>query len=59
MRGVKYIPEGRPMKLHEEHSLIIKAIKNRDPEAADKAAQNHIRNGYQIHLEASFHQRSS
>ncbi|WP_169544098.1 GntR family transcriptional regulator [Sneathiella aquimaris] len=58
LRGVKYIPEGRPQKLYDEHSLIIKAIKERDPDAADQAAQNHIRHSFQTHLKATFQQRS-
>ncbi len=58
LRGVKYIPRGRPQKLYEEHSRIIEAIKKRDPDAADEAAQNHIRNSFKTHLETKFQQRS-
>ncbi len=59
LRGVKYIPEGRPQMLHEEHSRIIEEIKNRNPDAADQAAQAHIRNAFQTHLESAFQQRSN
>lgn len=58
LRGVKYIPEDRPKKLYEEHRRIIAAIKSGDPDAADEAAQDHIRHSFQIHLETLFRQRS-
>ncbi len=58
LRGVKYIPEGRPKKLYDEHKKIIDAIKNRDMDAADKAAQEHIKKSFQMHLETSFKERT-
>ncbi|GLQ05879.1 GntR family transcriptional regulator [Sneathiella chinensis] len=58
LRGVKYIPEGRAEKLHEEHRRIVEAIRNRDPDAADEAAQDHIRHSFQTHLQTSFQQRA-
>ena len=54
LRGTKYIPEGRPAELYEEHLAIVQAIKNRDPEAADEAAQGHVRNAYRTHLRMAF-----
>lgn len=59
LRGVKYIPEDRPNTLYEEHHRIIEEIKNRNPQAADKAAQEHIQQSFQIHLETTFKRRST
>lgn len=58
LQGAKYIPAGRPAVLHEEHSRIVEAIKRRDPDAADKAAQHHVRNAFLVHLEVAFHERT-
>ncbi len=58
LRGAKYIPPGRPDKLYEEHRQIVDAIKNRDPDAADAAAQNHVRRAFFVHLEVAFHERT-
>ncbi len=58
LRGVKYIPKGRPRILYEEHQLIIGAIKKRDPDAADRAAQEHIKSAFRTHLESAFHRRA-
>jgi DNA-binding GntR family transcriptional regulator len=54
MRGTRYIPADRPKFLHDEHQAIIDAIRARDPDAADAAAQAHIRNSYRIHLKVAF-----
>jgi DNA-binding GntR family transcriptional regulator len=55
---VKYIPTDRPNTLYEEHHRIIEEIKNRNPQAAEKAAQQHIERAFQIHLETSFQDRT-
>ncbi len=59
LRGVKYIPEDRPNTLYQEHNRIIEEIKNRNPDAANKAAQDHIKHSFQIHFESSFLQRTT
>ena len=58
LRGVKYIPADRPESLYAEHARIIQEIKNRNPAAADNAAQDHIRQSFQIHLARSFQNRT-
>ncbi len=58
LRGSKYIPEGRPQELHDEHLKVIEAIRNRDPDAADEAAQTHVKQAYRNHLKAEFQKRS-
>lgn len=58
LQGAKYIPPGRPEILYEEHRQIVEAIKARDPEAADQAAQTHVRNAFLVHLEVAFHERT-
>lgn len=58
LQGAKFIPPGRPDKLFEEHREIVDAIKNRDPNAADAAAQKHVRSAYLVHLEIAFHKRT-
>ncbi len=52
LRGSKYIPEGRPETLIEEHRQLVEAIKSRDTEKASAAARNHIKKSFQVHLEA-------
>jgi DNA-binding GntR family transcriptional regulator len=59
LRGAKFIPENRPAELYEEHLSIIKAIKARDPDGADEAAQRHVRHAFRTHLESAFTARSS
>lgn len=58
LQGARYIPPGRPGVLYEEHRKIVDAIKRRDPDAADMAAQNHVRNAFLVHLEVAFHERT-
>lgn len=58
LQGAKYIPPGRPELLYEEHRQIVEAIQARDPDAADKAAQTHVRNAFLVHLEVAFHERT-
>jgi DNA-binding GntR family transcriptional regulator len=58
LQGAKYIPPGRPTKLYEEHRKIVEAIKRRDPDAADAAAQSHVRQAFLLHLEIAFHERT-
>lgn len=58
LQGAKYIPPGRPELLYQEHREIVEAIKNRDPDAADEAAQRHVRNAFLVHLEVAFHERT-
>lgn len=50
LRGAHHIPDGRPTELYNEHKNIIDAIKARDSNAAEAAAQEHIKNSYKIHL---------
>ncbi|GEA51637.1 GntR family transcriptional regulator [Vibrio inusitatus NBRC 102082] len=52
LRGTKYIPDGRPEALIEEHRQLVEAIKSRDGESAATAARNHVKKSFQIHLEA-------
>lgn len=56
LRGGKYIPEDRPQELYAEHLAIVEAIAARDPDAADRAAQDHIRHSFRIHLAAALEQ---
>ena len=58
LRGAIYIPSDRPAKLYEEHRHIVEAIRDRDPEAADAAAQAHVRQAFRTHLDASFDLRA-
>lgn len=58
LQGAKYIPAGRPVVLYEEHRQIVEAIRKRDPDAADEAAQTHVRNAFLVHLEVAFHERT-
>lgn len=51
LRGIKYIPEDRPKSLYDEHAAIVDAIRDRDPETADAAAQKHIQSAFAIHLD--------
>ncbi len=50
LKGLKYIPEGRAAELHQEHLRILDAIRARDPDAADSAAQAHIEMSLRVHL---------
>ena len=50
LRGAHHIPDDRPPQLYEEHTRIIEAIRNRDPKAAERAAEDHIKNSYKVHL---------
>lgn len=50
LRGARHIPDDRPQQLYQEHKRIIEAIRARDPEAAEQAANDHIKNSYKIHL---------
>lgn len=50
LKGLKYIPDGRAAELHMEHLRILDAIRQRDPEAADAAAQDHIEMSLRVHL---------
>ncbi len=59
LRGTRYIPPGRSECLYQEHRRIVEAIKDRDPDAADRAAQDHIANAFKTHLEAGYEIRAS
>lgn len=59
LRGELYIPPDRTENLYEEHRRIVEAIKARDPDASDRAAQDHITNAFKTHLEARFQFRAS
>ena len=59
LRGELYIPPGRSEQIYQEHRRIVEAIKARDPDAADRAAQDHIVNSFKTHLEARFQIRVS
>lgn len=50
LKGLKYIPDGRATELHTEHLRILDAIRARDPDAADTAAQEHIEMSLRVHL---------
>ncbi|MCV6577285.1 MAG: GntR family transcriptional regulator [Cohaesibacter sp.] len=50
LRGAHHIPDERPQQLYQEHKCIIDAIRARDPQAAEQAAQDHIKNSYKVHL---------
>lgn len=50
LKGMKYIPEGRAAELRGEHLRILDAIRARDPDAADDAAQAHIEMSLRVHL---------
>lgn len=53
LRGARYIPDSRPEELYHEHKCIIDAIKNRDPDGAEIAAQEHIKNSFKVHLNST------
>ena len=55
LKGAKYVPLGRPAELLTEHLRILDAIRARNPDAADKAAQDHIQNALRVHLQIGFH----
>ena len=50
LRGAKYIPAGRAKTLHVEHARILDAIRARDPDEADGAAQDHVAHAFRNHL---------
>lgn len=50
LRGAHHIPDDRPAELYTEHKKIVDAIRSRDPEAAEQAAHEHIKNSYKTHL---------
>tara|TARA_R110002072_G_scaffold95035_1_gene209490 strand:- start:82 stop:621 length:540 start_codon:yes stop_codon:yes gene_type:complete len=54
LKGIKYIPEGRAAELYQEHLRILDAIRARDPEAADAAAQAHIEMSLRVHLQTGW-----
>lgn len=45
---------GRSEKAIDEHAAIVRAIQNRDPEAADNAAREHIRAAHRTRLKLMF-----
>ena len=51
LKGAKYMPPGRPAELLSEHLRILDAIRARDSDAADQAAQDHIQNSLRVHLQ--------
>jgi DNA-binding GntR family transcriptional regulator len=53
LRGAHHIPDDRPAQLYAEHKRIIDAIRARDPEAAETAARDHIKNSYKVHLKTA------
>lgn len=59
LRGARYIPDSRPDELYQEHRRIIDAIKKRDPDGAENAAQQHIKNSFKVHLNSTAINRRS
>lgn len=53
LRGAHHIPDDRPAQLYSEHKRVIDAIRARDPEAAEIAARDHIKNSYKVHLKTA------
>ncbi|WP_371311932.1 GntR family transcriptional regulator [Pseudovibrio flavus] len=53
LRGAHHIPDDRPEQLYQEHKRIVDAIRARDPEAAELAAQDHIKNSHKAHLKTA------
>lgn len=58
LRGIKYIPEGRTQPLYEEHAKIIEMIKARDPDGADRVAQEHVQQAFRMHLQSASYSHS-
>lgn len=54
LRGTTFQMPTRPEMAFEEHSAILSAIEQRDPDAAEAAARLHIRNATQVRLEMMF-----
>lgn len=50
LRGTTYAVEGRPAAAAKEHHAIVKAIRNRDPDEAEKAARAHIAAAQRVRL---------
>jgi DNA-binding GntR family transcriptional regulator len=50
LRGSTYNSSDRIASAQAEHRDIVKAIAARDAEAAEKAARNHIVNGYRVRI---------
>jgi DNA-binding GntR family transcriptional regulator len=46
--------EGRPKEAFSEHSRIVEAIERRDPDAADRAAREHIKKAEALRLAMLF-----
>ena len=51
LKGAKYMSPGRPAELLSELLRILDAIRARDSDAADQAAQDHIQNSLRVHLQ--------
>jgi DNA-binding GntR family transcriptional regulator len=54
LRGTTYQVPGRPEQAFQEHSAIVEAIANRDPDAADAAARVHMREACRARLRVIF-----
>lgn len=52
LRGEKFIPSDRPGEIFNEHVEILRAIRDRDPEAAEEAAKAHVRSAARVHLKS-------
>lgn len=59
LRGARYIPEDRPLKLAAEHRAIFDAIRNRAPQEAADAARYHIQQSLLVHLQSNNHNFSN
>lgn len=59
LRGIKYIPAGRPALLYDEHAQIIEMIKAHDLDAADRVAQEHVQQAFRMHLQSASYNISS
>lgn len=59
LRGERYMPEDRPDTLFDEHRAIVQAIRDRDPDAAEAAAQSHVKQAFRTYLDAAFLKQQS
>ena len=51
MQSTTFTAPGRPSSADQEHRLIVSAIEQRNPDAAEEAAREHIRRARQVRLD--------
>lgn len=51
LRDTTFAIEGRPRTADAEHMMIVDAIEKHDPDAAERAARNHIRQAQQLRMQ--------